>query len=185
MNYAYHIDATLYGRYLRAKSEGKGVRRVEGKITSVRQRSGDGFIEALVLESGEVIEGDLFIDCTGFRSLLMGGALEVGFEDWTHWLPNNSALAVQTRTDAPAYPYTRAIAHRAGWLWGIPLQGKIGNGFVYSSDHMSDDEAQAGLRDMIEGEMVAEPRLIRFRAGRRRKAWHKNCVAIGLAAGFI
>ena len=126
MNYAYHIDATLYGRYLRAKSEGKGVRRVEGKIKEVRQRSEDGFLEALILESGEVIEGDLFVDCTGFRSLLMGGALGIGFEDWTNWLPNNSALAVQTRVDTPAYPYTRAIAHSAGWLWGIPLQGKIG-----------------------------------------------------------
>jgi tryptophan halogenase len=185
MNYAYHIDATLYGRYLRAKSEGKGVRRVEGKIKEVRQRSDDGFLEALVLESGEVIEGDLFIDCTGFRSLLMGGALGIGFEDWTNWLPNNSALAVQTRVDTPAYPYTRAIAHSAGWLWGIPLQGKIGNGFVYSSDYMSDDEAQTRLREMIDGEMVAEPRLIRFKAGRRHKAWHKNVVSLGLAAGFI
>jgi tryptophan halogenase len=185
VNYAYHIDATLYGRYLRQKCEDKGVRRIEGKIASVKQRSGDGFIEALVLESGQVIEGDLFIDCTGFRGLLINGALGVGFEDYGDWLPNDRAWAVQTSTDAPPGPYTRAIAHKAGWLWGIPLQERVGNGLVYSSQFMSDDEALKQLHDMVEGEMLMEPKLIRFRAGRRHKAWHKNCVSLGLAAGFI
>jgi len=185
VNYAYHIDATLYGRYLRQKCEDKGVRRVEGKITSVKQRSDDGHIEALVLESGQVIEGDLFIDCTGFRGLLINGALDVGFEDYGEWLPNDRAWAVQTSTDVPPGPYTRAIAHKAGWLWGIPLQQRVGNGLVYSSQFMTDDEALKQLHDMVEGEMLMEPKLIRFRAGRRHKAWHKNCVSLGLAAGFI
>jgi tryptophan halogenase len=185
VNYAYHIDATLYGRYLRQKCEDKGVRRVEGKITSVKQRFDDGHIEALVLESGQVIEGDLFIDCTGFRGLLINGALDVGFEDYGKWLPNDRAWAVQTSTDVPPGPYTRAIAHKAGWLWGIPLQQRVGNGLVYSSQFMSDDEALKQLHDMVEGEMLMDPKLIRFRAGRRHKAWHKNCVSLGLAAGFI
>jgi tryptophan halogenase len=185
MNYAYHLDATLYGQYLRRKSEDKGVRRVEGKIASVKQRSEDGHIEALVLESGEVIEGDLFIDCTGFRALLINGALGVGFEDYGAWLPNDRAWAVQTVTKTPPVPYTRAIAHRAGWLWRIPLQQRGGHGLVYSSQFMNDDEALTLLHEMVEGEMLMEPRLIRFQAGRRHKTWHKNCVALGLASGFV
>jgi tryptophan 7-halogenase len=185
VNFAYHIDATLYGRYLRQKCEDKGVRRVEGKITSVKQRSEDGHVEALVLESGEVIEGDLFIDCTGFRGLLINGALGVGFEDYGKWLPNDRAWAVQTSSTVPPGPYTRAIAHKAGWLWGIPLQGRVGNGLVYSSQFMSDDEGLKLLHDMVEGDMLIEPKLIRFRAGRRHKAWDKNVVSLGLAAGFI
>jgi tryptophan halogenase len=185
MNYAYHLDATLYGQYLRRKSEDKGVRRVEGKIASIRQRSEDGHIEALVLESGEVIEGDLFIDCTGFRALLINGVLGVGFEDYGAWLPNDRAWAVQTVTKAPPVPYTRAIAHRAGWLWRIPLQRRGGHGLVYSSQFMNDDEALTLLHEMVEGEMLMEPRLIRFQAGRRHKTWHKNCVALGLASGFV
>jgi len=185
LNFAYHIDAALYGRYLRGKCEARGVRRVEGKITSVRQRSDDGSVEALVLESGEVVAGDFFIDCTGFRGLLINGALGVGFEDWGNWLPNDRAWAVQTGTDVPPGPYTRAIAHKAGWLWGIPLQGRVGNGLVYSSQFMSDDEGLAMLEKMVEGEMLIEPKLIRFCAGRRHKAWDKNVVSLGLAAGFI
>jgi len=184
-NYAYHLDATLYGRFLRKMSEGKGVRRLEGKIASVRQRAEDGFIEALVLESGEVIEGDLFIDCTGFRGLLIEQTLKAGWEDWSPWLPTNSALAVQTTSTGPAVPYTRAIAHKAGWRWKIPLQHRVGNGLVYSSDHMSDDEARAMLLSEIDGEPLIEPRLIRYGAGRRRKTWSKNCVALGLASGFV
>lgn len=185
LNYAYHIDATLYGRYLRAKCEGDGVRRVEGKIVEVKQRHDDGFIEALVLDSGEVVEGDLFIDCTGFRGLLINGVLGVGFEDWGRWLPNDRAWAVQTSTDVEPGPYTRAIAHKAGWLWGIPLQRRVGNGLVFSSQFMSDEDGLRQLEAMIEGEMLIEPKLIPFRAGRRHKAWDKNCVSLGLAAGFI
>ncbi|OYX91992.1 MAG: hypothetical protein B7Y78_11115 [Caulobacter sp. 35-67-4] len=179
------MDATLYGRFLRKMSEGKGVRRLEGKIARVQQRAEDGFIEALVMESGEIVEGDLFIDCTGFRGLLIEQTLKAGWEDWSHWLPTNSALAVQTTSTEPAVPYTRAIAHKAGWRWKIPLQHRVGNGLVYCSDHMSDDEARALLLREIDGEPLIEPRVIRYGAGRRRKTWSKNCVALGLASGFV
>ena len=185
LNYAYHLDAGLYGRFLRGMAEADGVRRVEGKIASVRQRETDGFVEALVMESGQVVEGDLFVDCTGFRGLLIEQTLKAGFEDWGHWLPTNSALAVQTRSIEPAVPYTRAIAHKAGWRWKIPLQHRVGNGLVYCSDFMSDDEAHALLQSEIEGETLIPPRLIRYRTGRRRKTWDKNVVALGLASGFV
>ena len=185
LNYAYHLDATAYGQFLRGIAEPQGVRRVEGKIAEVKVAPDSGFIEALVLESGETVEGDLFIDCTGFRGLLIEGALSTGWDDWSHWLPTDSALAVQTEAVGPARPYTRAIAHRAGWQWQIPLQHRVGNGLVYCSRFMSDDEAQALLAERVEGPMLTEPRLIRFKAGSRRKEWHKNCVAIGLASGFV
>jgi tryptophan 7-halogenase len=185
LNYAYHLDAGLYGRFLRGMAEADGVRRVEGKIASVRQHAESGFVEALIMESGEAVEGDLFIDCTGFRGLLIEQTLKAGFEDWDHWLPTNSALAVQTRSTEPAVPYTRAIAHKAGWRWKIPLQHRVGNGLVYCSDFMSDDEARAQLMGEIEGETLIEPRLIRYRTGRRRKTWDKNVVALGLASGFV
>ena len=185
LNYAYHLDATAYGQFLRGIAEPQGVRRVEGKIAEVKVAPDSGFIEALVLESGETVEGDLFIDCTGFRGLLIEGALATGWDDWSHWLPTDSALAVQTEAVGPARPYTRAVAHRAGWQWQIPLQHRVGNGLVYCSRFMSDDEAQALLAERVEGPMLTEPRLIRFKAGSRRKEWHKNCVAIGLASGFV
>lgn len=185
LNYAYHLDATAYGRLLRAFSEPLGVKRIEGKISEVRQTPESGFIEALVLESGQAIEGDLFIDCTGFRGLLIEQTLHTGYEDWTHWLSTNSALAVQTEAIGPARPYTRAMAHRAGWQWQIPLQHRVGNGLVYCSEFLSDDEAHAMLAERVEGAMLAEPRLIRFRTGTRRKAWNKNCIAFGLASGFV
>jgi tryptophan halogenase len=185
LNYAYHLDAGLYGRYLRGLAEAAGVRRVEGKIAEVRQNAESGAIEALVLNSGDVVEGDLFIDCTGFRALLIGKALGVGFEEWSHWLPTDSALAVQTRAVEPPLPYTRAIAHGAGWRWRIPLQHRVGNGLVYSSAHMSDDDARALLDESVVGETLIEPRLIRFKAGYRPKVWVKNCIAIGLSTGFV
>ena len=185
LNYAYHLDAGLYGRYLRQLAEAAGVRRIEGKIAEVRQNGESGDIEALILETGQAIEGDLFIDCTGFRALLIGKALDVAFEDWSHWLPTDSALAVQSRATEPPPPYTRAIAHRAGWRWKIPLQHRIGNGLVYSSAHMSDEEARRLLDESISGEVLIEPRLIRFKAGYRRKVWVRNCVALGLSGGFI
>jgi tryptophan halogenase len=185
LNYAYHLDAGLYGRFLRGMAERDGVRRVEGKIASVRQHAESGYVEALVMENGDHVEGDLFIDCTGFRGLLIERTLKAGFEDWGHWLPTNSALAVQTRSTEPAVPYTRAIAHKAGWRWKIPLQHRVGNGLVYCSDFMSDDEARDQLMGEIEGETLIEPRLIRYRTGRRRKTWDKNVVALGLASGFV
>lgn len=185
LNYAYHLDAGLYGKYLRSVAEPQGVRRVEGKIAEVEQDPETGFVTALLLESGERVEGDLFIDCTGFRGLIIGKVLGIAFEDWGEWLATDSALAVQTASVGPAVPYTRAIAHEAGWQWRIPLQHRVGNGLVYSSAHLSDDEARAKLMESIEGEMLIEPRLIRFKAGRRHKAWEKNCVALGLSSGFI
>ena len=185
INYAYHLDAALYARFLRKFSEGFGVKRVEGKITSVDQDPESGFVTAIVLESGARIEGDLFIDCTGFRGLLIEQTLAAGFEEWGHWLPCNSALPIQTRSVGPAVPYTRAIAHEAGWMWQIPLQHRVGNGFVYSSEHMSDEAAHDGLHARIEGEVVFAPKPIRFRAGRRLKTWDKNVVAFGLSSGFV
>jgi tryptophan halogenase len=185
LNYAYHLDATAYGRFLRGFAEPLGVRRVEGKIARVRQAAENGFIEALELESGDVIEGDLFVDCTGFRGLLIEETLGTGYDDWTHWLPTDTAIAVQTEAAGPARAYTRAIAHRAGWQWQIPLQSRVGNGLVYCSRFLSDDEAHAMLAERLDAPMITEPRLIRFRAGTRRSAWNRNCVAIGLSSGFV
>jgi tryptophan halogenase len=185
INYAYHLDATPYGQYLRSIAEADGVNRVEGKIREVRQNGESGDIEVLVLESGDTIEGDLFIDCTGFRGLLIEQSLKAGFEEWGHWLPTDSALALQTASVGPPPPYTRAMAHSAGWQWRIPLQHRVGNGFVYSSAHMSDDEARSMLLSRIEREPLMDPRVIRFKAGRRRKTWERNCIALGLSSGFV
>ncbi|MBN6149709.1 tryptophan 7-halogenase [Xanthomonas sp. AmX2] len=185
MNYAFHMDAGLYAKYLRSFSEGFGVRRVEGKIAQVRTDPVSGYITALKLESGDEIEGELFIDCTGFRALLIGQALGVDFEDWSHWLFNDSALALQTASVREAVPYTRAIAGASGWQWRIPLQHRVGNGIVYSSRYLDDDAALRTLQASVEGEPLTTPRPIRFKPGRRLKCWHKNCVALGLAGGFI
>lgn len=185
VNYAYHLDAALYARFLRRLCEEAGFRRIEGKIERVEQNGESGFVEALVLESGERVEGDLFLDCTGFRSLLLGQTLGVEFEDWSHWLPTDSALPTQTASVRPAAPYTSAIAHSAGWQWRIPLQQRVGCGFVYASDFLSDDEAHAQMKAGIEGDVLLELNKIRFKAGGRRKAWEKNVVSLGLAGGFI
>jgi len=185
MNHAFHLDAGLYARFLRRFSEGHGVKRIEGRIERVEQDPESGFLTALVLASGERIAGDLFIDCTGFRALLIEQTLQTGFEDWLHWLPTNSALPIQTKATGPAVPYTRAIAHEAGWLWKIPLQHRLGNGLVFASDFMSDEAAHHRRDAMIEGEVLRAQPMIRFRAGRRRQAWNKNVVAMGLASGFI
>jgi tryptophan halogenase len=183
--YAYHFDASLVANYLRGFAEHSGVQRTEGKVVEVVQRSSDGFIDAVLLESGDLVPGDLFIDCTGFRSLLIEDTLRVGFEDWSHWLPCNRAVAVQSQNVAPPLPYTRATARAAGWQWNIPLQHRTGNGFVYSSEAISDDEATNVLLDNLEGDALGEPRLVPFTTGRREKFWHKNCVALGLSAGFL
>lgn len=185
INFAYHLDATVYAKFLRKFAERNGVKRVEGKIREVKQNAESGFIEALVLDSGRSIQGDLFIDCTGFRGLLIEQTLHTGYEDWSHWLPCDSAVPVQTESTGPAVPYTRAIAHEAGWRWRIPLQHRVGNGLVYCSRYMSDEEAKARLFRDVEGKTLIEPRVIRFRTGRRRKVWNKNCVALGLASGFV
>jgi tryptophan halogenase len=185
INYAYHLDAGLYARFLRTRAEADGLKRVEGRIAHVEQDPESGFIRALVLQSGARIEGDLFIDCTGFAALLIGKTLDVGYEDWGHWIATDSAFAVQTAAVEPARPYTRAIAHAAGWRWQIPLQHRVGNGLIYASAHLSDDEARARLLGAVEGEVLIEPRQIRYRTGRRRRVWEKNCIALSLASGFV
>jgi tryptophan 7-halogenase len=185
LNYAYHLDATAYGRYLRDLAQASGVRRVEGKIKEVRLASSDGFIEHLVLEDGQILQGDLFIDCTGFRALLIEQALQTGFDDWTHWLPCNRAWAVQTAlTDEPV-PYTRAIAHDAGWRWKIPLQHRAGNGLIYCDEFLNEEAARERLLSLVDGDPLMEPRPIRFKTGQRKRYWHKNCLALGLSSGFI
>ncbi|WP_127026347.1 tryptophan halogenase family protein [Rheinheimera mangrovi] len=184
LNHAYHMDASLYAKFLRRMSEQHGINRIEGKIREVQQHM-DGNISALLLESGELIEGDLFIDCTGFRALLIEQTLNTGFEDWSHWLPCDSAYAVQTKTTQEPVAYTRAIARDAGWQWKIPLQSRVGNGLVFCSKFMTEAEAKQTLIDNVEGEMLFEPRLIKFKTGTRRQHWNKNCVAIGLSSGFL
>ncbi len=183
--YAYHFDASLYARYLRGLCEGRGVRRTEGKISAVSRRVGDGHVDAVQLESGERIEGDLFLDCSGFRALLIEGALQTGYEDWSHWLPCDRALAVPCASVAPLTPYTRSTAQRAGWQWRIPLQHRTGNGHVYCSSFIGDAEAQQTLLDNLDGAALAEPRMVKFRTGMRKLGWNKNVVAIGLASGFL
>ena len=185
MNYAYQLDSTLYGRFLRQMAEKDGAKRVEGKIAAVELDGESGDIAALTLDGGRRIEGDLFLDCTGFRALLIEGALHAGFDDWTHWLPCDSAIAVQTRSVAPAVPYTRAMAHDAGWQWRIPLQHRTGNGIVWCSRYLERDAALARLLGNVEGEVLTEPNHLKFTTGARRRQWHRNCIAIGLAGGFM
>ncbi|GAB4522064.1 MAG: tryptophan 7-halogenase [Amphiplicatus sp.] len=185
LKYAYHFDALLYARYLRQYAERRGVERVEGRIVDVSLRGEDGFIEAVTLEGGKRIAGDLFIDCSGFRGLLIEEALGTGYEDWTHWLPCDRAVAAPCENSEEPVPYTRAIARPAGWQWRIPLQHRMGNGYVYSSRFVSDAEARQTLLSNLEGRLLGEPRLLRFTTGRRRKFWNRNCVALGLASGFM
>lgn len=185
VNYAYHFDASLYARFLRARAEAQGLKRVEGKIQQVEQEPHTGDVSALVLEDGQRLEGDLFIDCTGFRGLLTEQTLHTGYEDWHQWLPSDRAVAVQTEAVGPPVPYTRAIAHEAGWRWHIALQHRVGCGLVFSSKHMSDDEARAKLLRDVGAPPIKEPWLVPFRSGRRLKAWNRNVVALGLASGFI
>jgi tryptophan halogenase len=185
LNYAFHIDATLYAQFLREFSERLGCKRLEGKIVSVNTRATDRHIESLTLDSGEKIEGDLFIDCTGFRGLLIEQTLHTGYEDWSHWLPCDSAVAAQTESLGDAIPYTRSIAHQSGWQWRIPLQHRVGNGLVYCSRYLSDEDAKELLVRKVEGQVLTDPRVIKFRPGRRLQQWNQNCVALGLASGFI
>ena len=185
IRYAFHFDATLYARYLRKYATARGVERIEGRITSVQQREADDHVTSVTLQSGQVVAGDLFIDCSGFRALLIEGALKTGYEDWSHWLPCDRAVAVPCESSPALTPYTRATARQAGWQWRIPLQHRIGNGHVFSSKFMSEDEATAILMGNLDGAPLAEPRPLRFQTGRRKKAWNKNVVSIGLASGFL
>jgi tryptophan halogenase len=182
---AFHFDAGLYAQYLRRYCEGRGVVRTEGNIVQTVLREPDGFIESVVLASGEKVEGDLFIDCSGIRALLIGQAMGVVYDDWSHWLPCNRAIAVPCASASPLLPYTRSTAHSAGWQWRIPLQHRIGNGHVYSAEFMSRDEATSILLNSLDGKQLAEPRYIPFVPGRRKQTWVKNCVAVGLSSGFF
>jgi tryptophan 7-halogenase len=185
MNYAYQLDSGLYAAYLRRRAEADGAMRTEGKIVQVELDPESGDIAALLLDGDRRIEGDLFIDCTGFRALLIGQALHAGFDDWTHYLPCDSAIAVQTASVRPAVPYTRAIAHDAGWQWRIPLQHRQGNGIVYCSRYLDKEAALERLLGSVEGEVLTTPNVIGYTTGARRKQWHRNCVAVGLSGGFM
>lgn len=184
-SYAYQFDAGLYAAYLRSYAEARGVRRTEGKVVDVALRSEDGFVSSIQLESGERIEGDLFVDCSGFRGLLIEQALQSGWEDWSHWLPCDRAIAIPCESGESLTPYTRATAREGGWIWRIPLQHRVGNGHVYSSAFLSDEEAEQSLLAQLEGAALAPPNRLRFRTGKRRRQWIGNCVAIGLSAGFL
>jgi tryptophan halogenase len=183
--YAYQFDATLFAPYLRTLAESLGARRTEGRIVGVERDGESGDIAALVMESGERIGGDLFVDCSGFVSLLIGKALGEPFEDWSKWLPCDRAVAMPCRTRTALAPYTSVIAMPSGWRWRIPLQHRTGNGYVYSSAFDSDDRTRDALVAAVEGEPIAEPRVLRFTAGRRARSWVGNCVAVGLASGFL
>lgn len=183
--YAFHFDAARYAMFLRDYAMERGVRRREGKIEQVSLRPDDGFIESITLDDGETLEADLFIDCSGFRGLLIEQALKTGYEEWTRWLPCDRAVAVPCAKVAEPVPYTRSTAHSAGWQWRIPLQHRTGNGYVYCSQFISDDEAADTLLKNLDGEPLADPKFIRFTTGKRLKFWNKNCVALGLASGFM
>jgi tryptophan halogenase len=183
--YAYQFDAMLFAPYLRAYAERLGARRTEGRVVAVNRDGESGDIASLTMESGETISGDLFVDCSGFISLLIGKALGEPFQDWSHWLPNDRAVAVPCRTETALTPFTTVTAMPGGWRWTIPLQHRTGNGYVYSSAYLGDDEAREALLAAIEGEPMAEPRLLRFKAGRRERSWVHNCVAVGLSSGFL
>ncbi len=185
LGYAYHFDAGLYARHLRGIAEAAGAVRTEGKIATIERDPESGFLTALTTERGERLEGDLFIDCSGFRALLIEGALSAGFDDWSHWLPCDRAVAVPCEKVDGITPYTRSTARAAGWQWRIPLQHRTGNGYVYSSNFISDDDATRALLENLDGAALADPRIIRFKAGRRRTCWEKNVVAIGLSSGFL
>jgi tryptophan halogenase len=185
MAYAYHFDASLYAQFLRRRAEDGGVRRLEGAIATVERDGGTGHVRALILEDGRHVEGDLFVDCSGFRSLLLGEAMQVPFLDWSHWLPCDRALAVPCARVDPLLPYTRATARPAGWQWRIPLQHRTGNGHVWSSSFMDAAQAEALLLAGLDAPATEAPRPLRFRAGRRARLWEGNVVALGLAGGFL
>ena len=183
--YAYHFDASLYARYLRGKSESQGVTRLEGKIVEVKLRSEDGFIKSVVMQDGEEIEADFFVDCSGIRALLIGQALGSEYVSWNHWLVCNRAWAMPCESAGELTPYTRSTAHKSGWQWRIPLQHRTGNGHVFSNHYISEDEAASVLINNLDGKAIKDPMLVRFEPGVRSKGWVKNCVAIGLSSGFL
>lgn len=184
MSYALHFDANLVAEFLRGYSQQRGVKRTEGRVTQVEVKD-DGSIDKLLLASGDTVDGDFYIDCTGFRGLLIEQTLNSGYEHWSHFLPCNRAVAVQTRNVGATPPYTIATARECGWTWRIPLQHRTGNGYVFCDKYCSDDEAIATLLKSVDGELLMEPRVLPFRTGRRKEMWKKNCLALGLASGFL
>ena len=183
--YAYQFDSSLYAKFLRRHAEDNGVHRIEGKVTNVHTDSETGFVSHLQLESEDTIDAELFIDCTGFRGVLIEQTLKSGFEDWSQWLPCNRAIAIPSSNEGKLMPFTRATARKAGWQWHIPLQHRTGNGHIYWNEHMSDDEAHKILLNNIEGEALADANQLYFQTGKRKKFWNKNVIAIGLSAGFL
>ena len=183
--YAYQFDSTLYAPFLRRHAEARGARRTEGRVVAVDRDDESGDIRSLQLESGAVVEGDFFIDCSGFRGLLIEDALGTSYESWNHWLPCDRAVAVQCESSGPLLPYTRATAESSGWRWRIPLQHRVGNGHVYASDFMSEDEATGILLKKLEGKPLTDPNPLRFTTGKRKLMWNRNCVAVGLSGGFL
>ncbi len=184
-DYAYHFDAVLYAAFLRKYAEARGVTRIEGKVVDAALDAENGAIESVQLENGGTLKAEFFVDCSGFRGLLIEGALEAGYDNWQQWLPCDRAVAAPSPKQTDVAPYTRSTAKAAGWQWRIPLQHRTGNGYVHCGEFVSEDEATETLLSSLEGEALAEPRMLRFVTGRRRKFWHKNCVAIGLSAGFM
>ena len=184
-DYAFHFDAGLYAKFLRHHSEERGVTRVEGKITSVNLVPDTGFVGSIILDSGIQLEADLFIDCTGFRALLIGETLQTEFDDWSHWLPCDRAVTVGSARLDPLPPYTRSTAREEGWQWRIPLQHRTGNGYVYCSQHIDAEAAEEKLVSNLEGDQIGEPRHLRFTTGCRKRFWEKNVIAIGLSSGFM
>jgi len=184
-DYAYHFDAGLYARFLRSYAEAKGVRRIEGKIAGARLRSEDGFVAAVGMEDGRSFEADLFIDCSGFRGLLIEQALGTGYENWTHWLPCDRAVAMPCENVGEPTPYTRSTAQEAGWQWRIPLQHRTGNGYVFCSQHLDETKAADLLTQRLDGKALGDPRALRFTTGRRKLHWNRNVVAVGLSSGFL
>lgn len=185
IDYAYHFDAAAYGRFLRARAEASGVRRIEGRVSDVELSPLDGGVSALKLADGRTVEGDFFIDCTGFAGLLIEKALRTGYQDWSHWLPCDRAIAVPCANGGDFTPYTISTAHDAGWQWRIPLQHRIGNGYVHCSEFVSEADAADALMGRLDGRALADPKVLHFKTGRRRKPWNRNVLAIGLAAGFL
>lgn len=185
--YAYHFDASRYAALLRRLSEARGVKRVEGLVEGASLDPESGAVRQVHMKGGASLAGDFFVDCSGFRGLLIEQQLHAGYEDWQHWLPCNRALAVQTQNTEAPLPYTRAIAHEAGWRWRIPLQHRVGNGLVYCDRHLSEEAAHERLAALLadEGAPITEPRALRFTTGCRRRPWVGNCVAVGLASGFL
>ncbi|MBB4659685.1 tryptophan halogenase family protein [Parvularcula dongshanensis] len=184
INYAFQFDAARYAAYLRRFAEKRGVRRIEGKVVRAEQDDA-GDIGSIVMEDGRRVSGDLFVDCSGFRGLLIEEVFATGYDDWSHWLPVNRAVAVPCEKNAPPLPYTRATAREAGWQWRIPLQHRTGNGYVFCTEFTSEDEATEKLMSRLDGAPLADPRILRFVTGVRRKTWVRNCVAIGLSSGFL